>query len=74
MKGLINALSNKQVTKTKITILLGSLQCKRLIRASYRYKLAIVYPIGHVRSGVRVDGGVGGDDGDPSIFDRRPTP
>ena len=57
VKGLINALSNKPVTKTKITILLGSLQCKRLIRVSYRYKLAIVYPIGHVWFVVKVDSG-----------------
>ena len=71
VKGLINAPSNKQVTKTKITILLGSLQCKRLIRASYRYKLAIVYPIGHVWFGVKVDGGGrrgGGRATHPSLY------
>ena len=70
VKGLINALSNKQVTNTKITILLGSLQCKRLIRASYRYKLAIVYPIGHVWFGVRVNGGgkKGGRTTHPSTY------
>ena len=69
VKGLINALFNKQVTKTKITILLYSLQCKRLIRVSYRYKLSIVYPIGHVWFGVKVDGGGrrGGGEGDPSL-------
>ena len=70
VKGLINALSIKQVTKTKITILLGSLQCKRLIRASYRYKLAIVYLIGHVWFGVRVNGGgkEGGRTTHPSTY------
>ena len=67
VKGLINAPSNKQVTKTKITILLGSLQCKRLIRASYRYKLAIVYPIGHVGFGVRVNGGGRRGEDDPPL-------
>ena len=30
--------------------------CRRLIRASERYKLAIVYPTGHIWFGVRVDG------------------
>ena len=38
-----------------------------IVRASYCYKLAIIYPIGHVWFGVRVNGGGKGRGKDPCL-------